>query len=275
MSGFREAKLGAAIGKKGIGKTYQTLQMAMQYVLGRPGVPGRKYLIFDVNDEFSRVKSISINRIRDFSAQQAPEIRRVRIFREEDGEPMTLGEMQDTLARILVDYRGGGFLIEDPSRYLGDHVGVDIVGAIISQRHKDCDIMIHFQTIGKLAHPKIWGNINYVRLHKTVDTVERHRNKFGGDDEHLSIAQTLVNLRYESGDQRFFCYLDMDKLKIYGKFSRDQFVQAVEYYINTKFKRIIGPMLTFHDFSTGKRKYDVKTAAQIKIEELVEKYYGN
>ena len=51
---MREPKLGMAVGKKGIGKTYQTKILIESYVYGNPekGVEPRRVLILDVNDEF-------------------------------------------------------------------------------------------------------------------------------------------------------------------------------------------------------------------------------
>ena len=52
----REPKLLVAIGKKGVGKSYTTEKMINQYVAGNPskGVPGRRVLILDVNDEYTK-----------------------------------------------------------------------------------------------------------------------------------------------------------------------------------------------------------------------------
>jgi hypothetical protein len=49
---MREPKLGVAVGRKGVGKTYTTNQMIAGYVMGSATAKGRKALILDVNDEF-------------------------------------------------------------------------------------------------------------------------------------------------------------------------------------------------------------------------------
>jgi flagellar biosynthesis GTPase FlhF len=51
---MREPKLGVAVGRKGVGKTYTTTKLIDSYVVGNPakGVKPRKVLILDVNDEF-------------------------------------------------------------------------------------------------------------------------------------------------------------------------------------------------------------------------------
>ena len=70
----RECRIIIACGKRGVGKTYETIRMIDEYVMGNPSkaIPPRKALIFDVNDEFSSfpyggyqrsIKAISIKDI--------------------------------------------------------------------------------------------------------------------------------------------------------------------------------------------------------------------
>ncbi len=65
----REPKLLVAIGRKGSGKSYTTRKMIDQYVLGNParGVPGRRALILDVNDEYYDIKALRIQDVTLFS----------------------------------------------------------------------------------------------------------------------------------------------------------------------------------------------------------------
>lgn len=274
MAELREPLLGCAIGKKGIGKTFTTLQTIYRYVQGTPTVPGRKFLIFDVNDEFSEFKSISVKDVPRYASQRTPEIRRVRIWKENGKGKMTLDEMADALYYILDNYRGGGMLIEDISKYTGDSYSRDIIGAICTQRHMDCDIIMHFQTVGKIAHPKIWGNLNYIRMHKCTDTVRRHETKFAGEVEHLKICESLVDKRYREGDIRFSCYLDLDRLKIRGQFTREQFQEAILEYINDDYDRILRPMLKRRD-EEGRLQYNHAQAVKATSERFMKEYYGN
>lgn len=272
----REPLLGCAIGKKGIGKTYTTLSTIYKYVQGNPtaGIQGRKFLIFDVNDEFSHIKAIGIRDIPRFSSQRTPEIRRVRIWKENGKGKMTLDEMAEGLYYILDNYRGGGMLIEDITKYTGDNYSRDIIGAICTQRHMDCDIIIHFQTIGKLAHPKIWGNMNYIRMHKCTDTVKRHETKFAGEVEHLKILECLVDKQYRGGNTRFSAYLDLDKLKVKGAFSQEDFYGAIDEFIQTDYNRQIKPMLERRD-ENGNKLYNHATAVKEIRNRMYNEYYGN
>ena len=51
----REALLGIAVGKKGVGKTYATLELIQDYLRGNPatGAQPRKVLILDVNNKLA------------------------------------------------------------------------------------------------------------------------------------------------------------------------------------------------------------------------------
>ena len=164
---MREPKLGMAVGKKGIGKTYQTKILIESYVYGNPekGVEPRRVLILDVNDEFVDYKAISMKDLVKFSVMPSAEIRRVRPFNEETGIRLTLKEIANILWDILHFFRGGMLLIEDINKYVGDHLPTDIVGAICSNRHTDLDIIIHFQSIGRIT-TKVWQNANWLRFHK-------------------------------------------------------------------------------------------------------------
>lgn len=273
---LREPLLGCAIGKKGIGKTFTTLKTIYKYVQGNPtyGIQGRKFLIFDVNDEFSNVKGIALKDIARFASQKTPEIRRVRIWKENGKGKMTLDEMADALYLILDTYRGGGMLIEDISKYTGDSYGRDIIGAICTQRHMDVDIIIHLQTIGKAGHPKIFGNLNYIRLHKTTDTVKRHESKFGGDIEHLKIAEVLVDKQYRKGDIRFCCYLNLDNLKIKGVFTQEDFYGAIDEFVQVEYSKLVKPLMERRD-NNGIKIYSHAEAVKEVRQRLFNDYYGN
>ncbi len=106
---MREPKLGMAVGKKGIGKTYQTKILIESYVYGNPekGVEPRRVLILDVNDEFVDYKAISMKDLVKFSVMPSAEIRRVRPFNEETGIRLTLKEIANILWDILHFFSGG------------------------------------------------------------------------------------------------------------------------------------------------------------------------
>lgn len=286
--GKREPLLGIAVGRKGVGKTYATLELIQPYLKGNPktGAPPRKVLILDVNDEFvdvkadqnpkfAHIRAIALEDIRKFTLSNKIEARRVSILKP-DGGKMNLMEYAEALAHILDTYKNGLLLIEDINRFISDSLPNDLIGSIVTQRHVSVDVITHFQSVGKAAHPKIWANCNWLRYHQCDDTVERHKNKFAGNVEHLKILEKMVNLEFEKGNIRFFAYLNKDIGKIQGSFSKKQFQFAIYQYLQDNYNKVVKPMLAKKDLITGEKIYDNHKDLAVKlIKEYTDKYYGN
>ena len=249
----REPKLGVAVGKKGVGKTYSTNLMIADYVSGNPstGAQPRRALILDVNDEFTHIKALRLKDVIKFSAHPTIEARRIRPIKD-NGMRMTLREIQDSLFRILQMYRNGLFLIEDPNRYISDSLPNDLIGAICTNRHTDTDIILHFQSIGRVS-PKIWQNINWLRFHKNTDSVDKHKSKFEDKYEYLKIAEIIVNNRYYSGDERYFLYVDIDSEKLLGDINKFELDKAIDEYISQNYKQLISPLLNRQALKNAKQ----------------------
>lgn len=272
----REPLLGAAVGKKGVGKTHATKQLINSYLAGNPRmkIKPRRVLILDVNDEFSHIKAIALQDILRFSNNSIIEARRVRIWKP-DGKKMTLKEIADTLFFILEYYRNGLLLIEDINKYVSDSLPNDLIGAICTQRHADVDIIMHFQSIGRLT-PKIWGNLNWVRFHKNGESVHRHRNKFPDKEEVLKIAECMTNDEYAKGNIRFFNYVDLDSDKIKGAYSQRMLDNAIVKYIEENYAQVIKPMLSRVSIQQNKTiKLTEEEAIKIKRAQLFYQYYQN
>lgn len=270
----REPILMAACGKKGVGKSFQHMILMNQYVHGDTyrGIQGRKCLIMDVNDEYGTyyVPSISLNDIALYSVHPMIEIRRVRPFHP-DGRRMTLDEWAAALFYVLNNFQNGLLLIEDINKFIGDHLPHDLVGAIATNRHVGLDILLSYQSLGRI-NTKIWGNLNVMRFHKNVESVERHRNKFPDKYEFMRIAEIMVNNQYFSGNTRFFVYVDMDEEKIRGNISDDMIEHAVEHYINENYQELTKPLLVQKDNKNKKKYNDVTAKAQIK-KQLILQYF--
>jgi hypothetical protein len=256
---MREPKLGVAVGKKGVGKTYTTNLMIDSYVKGNPskGVKPRRVLILDVNDEYEGIKGLRLSDVMRFSVHPTIEARRVRPF-SDNGKRWTIKEIQDALFYILETFRGGMLLIEDINRYISDFLPNDIVGAICTNRHTDTDIIMHFQSVGRIT-PKIWQNLNWVRFHKNTDSVDRHRGKFEDKYEMMKIMENMVNNQYYNGNQRFYLFADVDEEKIYGKYNDKMFNEAMDEYLSQNYRKVVAPVLNEKDGS-GKKKYTAQQA---------------
>ena len=268
---MREALLGVAVGKKGIGKTYTTLQIISGYIKGSGSIKPRKALILDVNDEFASIKAISPSDVALFSHHPQVEARRIRPYNE-DGGKLTLNDIADTLWSILKDYKGGLLLIEDINKFTGDYLKNDLVGSLCTNRHSDLDIIMHFQSIGRVG-TKIWQNINWLRFHKNTDGVDRHKKKFEDKYEMFKICEILVNKQYFNGNKYFYLTCDCDNEKIRGTFSDRMINEAIDEYLAINFSKKVKPYINQRD-SKGKKKYNSTNAsAQVKAQ-LRKMYLG-
>ena len=268
---MREALLGVAVGKKGIGKTYTTLQLISSYIKGSGSIKPRKALILDVNDEFQSIKAISPEDVALFSHHPQVEARRVRPFNS-DGSKMTLNDVADCLWDILQNYKGGLLLIEDINKFTGDYFSKDLTGALCTNRHSSLDIIMHFQSIGRVG-TKIFQNINWLRFHKNTDSVDRHKNKFPDKYEIFKICEILVNKQYFNGNRYFHLTIDCDTEKIKGAFSDRMINEAIDEYLAMNFTKKVKPYLNQRD-TKGKKKFNSTTASQQVKQQLRKMYLG-
>jgi len=266
---MREALLGVAVGKKGIGKTYTTLQIINNYIKGGVNVKPRRALILDVNDEFEDIKSISAKDVALFSHHPKIECRRIRPYKD-DGTKMTLDDVADTLWQVLKDYKGGLLLVEDINRYVGDYLPNDLVGALCTNRHSSLDIILHYQSIGRVG-TKIWQNINWLRFHKNTDSVDRHRKKFDDKWEAFKIIEILVNKQYFNGNKYFHLTFDCDNEKILGNYSDKMISEAIDEYIAINHSKLVKPYINQVNIK-GKKKYTRESATK-EVKKLLQQMY--
>lgn len=250
----REPKLLVAVGKKGVGKSYTTKEMMNQYAYVNPK---RRVLILDVNDEYFDVKAISIQDISLFSVHPQIEVRRIRPFLD-NGKRMTLDDIASTLFIILETFRNGLLLVEDINKYISDTMPNDLVGAICTNRHIGVDIIMHYQSIGRITS-KVWQNLNIIRMHKITDAVKKHKHKFEDKYEYISIAEIMINQEYEKGNKHFFVYVDVDDEKVYGSFTTAQYDNAVNIFIQNNYANVINPMLNARGMD-GKKVHTAQSA---------------
>jgi hypothetical protein len=270
----REPILMAATGKKGVGKSFQHMILMNKYVTGDAynGVNGRKCLIMDVNDEYGQyyVPTISLSDIPLYTIHPMVEIRRVRPFHP-NGRRLSLDEWANALFYVLNNFQNGLLLIEDINKFIGDHLPHDLIGAICTNRHVGLDILLSYQSLGRI-NTKIWGNLNILRFHKNVESVERHRQKFPDKYEFMRIAEIMVNNQYFAGNTRFFVYVDMDEEKIRGNISDEMIENAVDTFINENFNELLKPYLVQKE--GNKKKYNEQTARLDIKKQMIQHYFA-
>jgi hypothetical protein len=280
-------------GKKKVGKTYSTIQLLDDAVRGNiaAGIKPRKALIFDVNNEFSdfkfngvqrRIKAIRISDIPRFSASNVIEIRRIAPFFD-DGRKMGISDMQEVLAVIMDGLRNAILLVEDPNRYIGDNVGADIIGNLATVRHIGLDVICHFQQISRVGQPKLLGNANFIRYHKTNDTVSRHEAKFEEKTEMLQIAENIVNYFYNikgyEEDEKykyFYLWIDVDESKILAgnyPLTEEVIFRAIHEYIADNRNKLVKPILNRIDLASNKKIFTEATAIKYIADKIKKTYF--
>jgi len=292
----REANLGIASGEKGCGKTYTTLQIQVTNTLSGGGgrYPKRKVLFLDTNNEygnvradhqnpnFPEIKALAVKDLPKWVKHPTIDARRISVMKplSEGGGKRNTKELQDVLSQILQHFRNGLLVVEDMTNFVSDSLPSDLVGSIVTQRHMSVDVIIHFQSIGKTAHPKLWANCNWFRFHKTGDTVLKNKNKLTGDLTALYIAEKMIEKKAREGDKRFYVYYHRSthsKLvgKLQGAFNEAMFKQAVEEYLQDNMSIVKKEAAREHLRTGGKIHENQGAAVDYLIDECFRKYYGN
>jgi hypothetical protein len=285
----RECRIIVACGKRGVGKTVETMRTIYDYIKPKYGEggqvirPARKALIFDVNDEFSdfwffgerhSVKAIQISQIKLYALHPKMEVRRIRPYHD-DGKRMSTGDMAEVLGIILEEFRDGLLLIEDINKYVSDSMPADLIGTMATSRHSGLEIFLHYQGCGRMANPKIVSNMNVVRFHKTNDTISRHANKFQERAEVLMLGENIINKNYEEGDERYFLYVDVEHNKIRGgskPISKEDVEYAITEYLSNNFRIIVQPLLQKRNLS-GEVVHTPASAMKYAYDNLFNKYF--
>jgi hypothetical protein len=183
-------------------------------------------------------------------------------------------------------------------------MSVDLIGRLCTLRHLDCDVILHFQGIGKAGNPKILMNTNCMRMHLTEDTIERHKTKFQEKCEILKIGEAVVRQSAEYGQKqirdikrdkpnwqdkpkivaqikeienkyiRKFVYVNFDSGDISGNFTEEEFRAAIFRYISENQNDTINARLKRID-KAGRPLYNRQTAIQAAENELFDQFWGN
>ncbi|PIZ51116.1 hypothetical protein COY27_04695 [Candidatus Woesearchaeota archaeon CG_4_10_14_0_2_um_filter_33_13] len=225
----RDGIMMVATGQQRVGKTYQTTLYMDLYVRDIPsqGWKGQKVLIFDTNMEYTQYKSIHVKNIKRFTAQKQPEIRRILPLND-DGSIMGIEEKIEVLKQILACFAKGLILLEDLNSYLVDARTDYLIAALTTVRHREVDVMIHYQTLAKVP-PLMRENTAVFRLHKQQETIDGYKGRLPFY-ELLKIGEYLVNQQYFSGNERFFCYVSGSFGYIKGKFDKKDLENACRLY---------------------------------------------
>jgi hypothetical protein len=265
----RFAKLTIVCGRRGSGKSNKTLSQIYKAVTN-----GRKAMIFDYNNEYGdylfredaprhSIKAIYYRDVPRFTAQFKAELVRLRPILD-NGEVMGTKDFQEHLAFVLKNYSNGILLVEDVTAYIAANTPMDIMGKLSTLRQRGVDLIMQYQHVGKAANPQIIGQANYIRLHKTNDSVVNYADGFADKTDMLSIAESIVNKRYDNGVDNgikdetgifFSVVVDLDSSKIRGVFTKQEAEEAITNFISTNAGRTINRLTKAKD-RNGKVIYE-------------------
>ncbi len=240
----------------------------------------RRVLIFDINNEYGEygIKTIDFVNIPLFMRKPEAEIRRIAPFKPgpKGQEKMNTSDMLVMLENIVNIYQGGCLVVEDPSKFFSKSVSEDLIGAICTNRHNSCDMILHYQSVGRIL-PVLHENINMYRFHHQADDVYRSESKLADQTELFKLGQIMVDTQfYGRGvpkNQRFFVYLDKDNNKIRGNYTGKMVDEAFDQYIRTQPKELKYYVNELDDF--GKKKYTYLEAKTAYKKHLYDMYINN
>ena len=270
----REAGMMTITGLQGVGKTYLNMHIIKDYVKDKfyNKVKGRKCLIMDTNGEYTeeqfsnndikdfKPKVISVKDIPAWSLSSAIECRRV------DAKNLGIKQKTDVVEYMIEHFKNGMLVLEDINTYIINVTYMkEIVGGLVNLRHRAVDLLISYQSL-RPVEPRIWQNSRWIRMHYQADNVNDIKGKVT-NVAMFKIAQNLVNNRYFSGDKRFYVYIHNFESKIEGKFTKVEFKEACNQYLNNN-KKII------KEFADN-NACSLDEASKGQIKRYYSEYYGN
>jgi hypothetical protein len=241
----REAGMMTIAGLQGVGKTYGNMHMIKEYVKDKfhNGVKGRKFLIFDTNGEYTQeqfeendipgfpVRKIAMKDIAEWGRSSIVECRRI------DAKNLSIKEKKECVEYIIKVLRNSGLAVDDINNFILSVTHMEeIVGGLINLRHRAVDVLISYQSL-RPVEPRIFQNSRWIKLFRQTD----HMNDIRGKIPNIAlfrIAQIIVDTRYFAGDKRFHVYIHNFLNKIEGDFTKKEFLDACDKYVNANKKYI-------------------------------------
>lgn len=283
----REPQLIVVTGVKRIGKSNETIRyLYNDYCRG--GL-GRKVLIFDFNNEFGNYEvfekkngqqisyRVNIPRLAPedilrFSNQKMIEMRRV-VPLDKWGMPLSLEDQGKLIQKTMTEFRGGCLFIEDLNAVFGDSLPAAISGFFVNNAHRDCDVLLHVQSIARVV-PKIWQNCNIVRRHRENVSTEESREKLKTNFTLFKLGELIVDYQYDNLNERYFLWIDKDHRKLKGNITKGMFDKAVIDFLQL-YPGEIRRKEKMEDIYTGKKLFNREQILTDLKESFSRDYFGN
>lgn len=232
----------------------------------------KRVLIFDMNNEYGEygVKTIGVNHLPAFIVHPHAEIRRIAPFKAgpKGPEKMGTGEMLEMLEYVVGMYQGGCLVIEDPTKFFSKTVTNDLIGSICTTRHNSADLILHYQSVGRIL-PVLHENIKLYRFHHQGDDVYKSEGKLQSHTEMFKLGQIMVDQQYFGYDgikknKRFFTYLDKEAGKIRGNYTAAMVDDTFKKYLRLQPKEFKYVLNELDDFGNKRYTYPEAVAAYKK-----------
>ena len=252
---YRIPYLYIATGIKGGGKTYFSTNSIMYPYIEAKG-QNKPVLIFDTNSEYEGVEDIyfdiTLTRAdpanpkkqvpdpkkiaehiiafsRDVQARKfKPQMRRILPFKP-NKEEMTPQEKRIAAQIILKYFKTGLVVLEDLNSYMLGAKTVDMISAIVTNRHRNQDILIHLQSVSAMD-PRMFANVNVIRMHHQPDPLKRISDKLT-NPELFYIAKEIVDSKWQTNPYAFvYVYPQLQKI---GNVDEWEFREGCKLYLNS------------------------------------------
>lgn len=183
---------------------------------------------------------------------------------------------------MLANFKDGILLIEDINKFTSDNQKNDLIGSLATLRQSGVDVITHFQLVGKVANQKMLGMANYIRLHKTNDSVENYRDGFADKLDMMMLAESIVDARYFHGMRNkifnetgtyFNVTVDLENNRLHGIFNKGEAEAAIQKYMNTNPRLSIERMLNEKDRRGNKIWSSYEQAYSHMEQRLMDDYF--
>jgi len=249
------------VGQKGVGKTFLTNKVIENYRKNKP------VLIFDTNHEdvyknweslkYDALETDDFKRgeiIRDFVRFNEIRKKRTDLYPEAfvrkiipllpDGKPMTRSQKAETVITILDNFTNGLVVLEDINSIQQNFHTGDIVDKILTHRHSGLDIVLHFQSLKRVA-PILLENTLFLRLQKQADSVTTYANRFANYPL-IRIAEIIINKQYLT-DNRYFLFVNLQENKIIMEKNTEIQAEAIDDFLeeSPKYRKQVDDFYNF------------------------------
>lgn len=236
---MREPSKLVVLGGTGVGKSHETMKFCEEVYCNPKNPNARNVLILDTNNEHTHIPAIRPEDIAKFNVQKKKQIRRLVPIDYNTGRPLGADDIYQLMVDVIQKHNlfNAMFWIEDMNKFTSGANVKAINNVLTTNRHSGLDLVFQLQTFGALP-PKLWGNLNYIRIHKTNDSPKLKKVKENlANPEIVNIAWWILRevIRDDQSNEepRGFVYVDMNRNKISGKFTYAQFKEGCSSFLMT------------------------------------------